>query len=70
MCIRDRGTYDRVLNALDERGWTTANDQLEWARVISAINADPANIALNEDHTQVIITIPPVTDYDLSLIHI
>ncbi len=61
----DQTTYDTVLSSLDAKGWTTANDQLEWAEVISAIDADPANIALNEDHTQVTITIPAVAGYDI-----
>ncbi len=67
MLTGDQTTYDIVLNALEERGWTTANDQLEWAKVISAIDADPASIVLNGDHTQVTITIPAVAGYDIFL---
>ncbi len=60
----DLSTYDKILSSLDG---TKANDQLEWAEVINVINADSANIALNEYHTQVTITIPAVAGYDIFL---
>jgi len=61
----DQLTYDAVLKSLDDKTWTTADDQLDWAGVISAIKDIPANIVLNGDRTQVAITIPTVAGYDI-----